>query len=104
MPKIQQFQRFQEINQLTDRCLLSRLYQLLLFDFKTFHKPSELLPTDRLEFIFTAWPLKTTVFKSLVQKNKSVTFPKECLDTITPSPAKDKKCGLKRIHPEVLLY
>jgi hypothetical protein len=35
--------------------------------------------------------LKTAAFQSLVQKHKSITFPKEGFDSITPAAAKQKQ-------------
>lgn len=75
-----------------------------LFDVQTLHQPCELLPGKGLYFGRFSRPSKTSGFQSLVQKNKSVTFPKKDLDPVTLSAAKEKDTPRERIQMELALH
>ena len=77
---------------LAEITLLCRADGLLLFNRKTFHQPPELLPCDRFCFRFTARPLEGTVFKSFIEKDKTVPFPQKCFHTVSVSSAKEEQC------------
>ena len=80
-----------------------RFYYSLLLDLKTFHEPSELLPCDGAALLFGPGPLKFPTFQPLIQKDKSVTFPQQCLQAVIVLSTEQKQRWGERIQPELLL-
>lgn len=60
---------------------------LWLFDFKSFEQPSEFLPGKVFYITLAARPFKVSILQPLIQKYKSIPFPKECLEPVTASAA-----------------
>ena len=80
-----------------------RTMRLRLVDLQSFHEPAVLLRSQFSCFRFTARPLKRPGFQTLIQQNKSVSFPVQRLDAISPSAAEEKQRIGKGIQPELLL-
>ena len=81
-----------------------RTMRLWLVDLQSFHEPAILLRRQLPRFRLAAWPLKTAAFQTLIQQQKSVSFPVQRLDAVSSSAAEQKDRIGERIQPELLLY
>ena len=81
-----------------------RTMRLWLVDLQAFHEPAILLRRQLSRFRLAARPLKTAAFQTLIQQQKSVSFPVQCLDAVSSSAAEEKQRIGERIQPELLLY
>ena len=63
---------------------------LRLLDTQPFHQPAVLLSSNAERLILTARPLELALFKSLVEQEKAVALPVECLDPVGSSAAKQE--------------
>ena len=66
------------------------LYCFGLLDFQAFQKPAPLLCCKKQCFCLIARPLKPAVIKSFVQKQKSIAFPEQAFDAVTPPSAEQE--------------
>lgn len=73
-------------------------YGFLLVDAQSFCQPSELLVCKFLELILIAGLLKPASFKSLVQEQKTIPFPKQSLNAVSTPAAKKEEGILIRIQ------
>ena len=80
------------------------LYHFRLNYRKPFKQPAKLLSSDFPCFLFISRPFKPAIFKSFVQKHKTITFPVQGLHHSCVSAAKQKQGIRKRIQSEILLY
>lgn len=71
---------------------------------KSFQKPAELLPVQLPHLLLIPWPLKASAFYALIQENKAISFPQQCLDSVTPSAAEQKQTAAKGIQAELTLH
>lgn len=64
--------------------------RLWLFHIQALHEPAVLLRGQQPGFRFTARPLETAGFQTLVQQQKSIPFPVQRFDSV-PAPATEQK-------------
>src|SRR5699024_5968380 len=68
------------------------------------HQPAILLRRQSLHFLRAPGPLKTAALQTLIQQQKPVSLPVQCLEPVPPPPAEQKQRPLKGIHLELSLY
>jgi len=78
--------------------------RLQLLDAQSFHQPAILLRRQLTRCYFRPRPLESSAFQTLVQQQKAVAFPIQCLDAITASAAEEKQRVCEWIQTELLLY
>ena len=87
---------------------LSKLYFLhfpvclRLLNTQSFHQPAVLLSSNAERLVLAAWPLKLTLFKPLVEQEKTIALPVERFDSVGSSAAKQEQCVGTRVKPELL--
>ncbi len=57
---------------------------------QSLHVPGKLFPCNLSLFLLCPWPLVIPIRKTFVQKDKAIWFPKQCLDSVTASAAKQE--------------
>ena len=70
---------------------------------QTFHEPAVLLRSQAPCFTFLPRPLERTGLQALVQQDKSVSFPVQCLYPVPASAAEEEEGIGERIQVELLL-
>ena len=75
---------------------------LRLLDTQSFHQPAVLLSSNAERLVLAARPLELTLFKPLVEQEKTVSFPVECFDSVGSSAAKQKQCVRTRVKLKLL--
>jgi len=76
---------------------------LWLVHTQTFHEPAILLRSQRSCFTFFPGPLEAAGLQTLIQQDKSVSFPVQRLDSIPASAAEQEQCIGERIQMKLLL-
>ena len=88
--------------------ILSKLYFinfpvcLRLLNTQSFHQPAVLLSSNAERIILAARPLELTLFKPLVEQEKTVALPVERFDSVGSSAAKQEQCVGTRIKFKLL--
>ena len=88
---------------------LSELYFLhlsmsfRLLDTQSFHQPPVLLSSNDERLILAPRPLELAFFKPLVEQEKTVALPVECLDPVGSSAAKQEQRVGTRVEMKLLL-
>ena len=67
------------------------------------HEPAILLRCQCPGFAFLPRPLEITRLQALIQQDKSVSFPVQCLNSVSAPAAEEKQCIGERIQIELLL-
>lgn len=75
-----------------------------LFCFQPLHKPTVLLWRQCPDLVLGSWPLKTTIFQALIQKQKSISLPIQSLNPVSFPTTEQKECCLEGIHLELGAY
>ena len=75
-----------------------------LFRFQPFHEPAVLLWRQCPDLVLGSWPLKTTIFQALIQKQKSISLPIQSLNPVSFPTTEQKECCLEGIHLELGAY
>lgn len=70
---------------------------------QTLHEPAVLLRCQCPGFAFLPGPLEAASLQPLVQQDKSVALPVQCLDPVPSSAAEEEQCVAERIQVELLL-
>lgn len=82
---------------------MNRPVRLWLFHIQALHEPAVLLRGQQPGFRFTARPLKTAGFQTLVQQQKSIPFPVQCFDSVPVSATEQKQRVGERIQLKLRL-
>ena len=77
--------------------------RLGLIHTQTLHEPAVLLRCQCPGLAFLPGPLEAASLQPLVQQNKSVALPVQCLDPVPSSAAEEEQCVAKRVQVELLL-
>ena len=99
--KSQCFQRFSALDHTQTG---HRFVCLRLLGLQSLHQPAVLLGCQGLHFLRVPGPLETAALQTLIQQQKAVSLPVQCLEPVPPSPAEQKQRPLKGIHLELALY
>ena len=79
------------------------LVRLRLLDTQSFHQPAVLLSSNAERLILAPRPLELAFFKPLVEQEKTVALPVECLDPVGSSAAKQEQRVGTRVEMKLLL-
>ena len=77
--------------------------RLWLVHTQTLHEPPVLLGCQAPCFAFVPGPLEAAGLQPIVQQHKSVSFPVQGLDPVTPSAAEQEQRVGEGVQPELLL-
>lgn len=72
--------------------------------YRLIHEPTVLLRRQGFGFCFRPWPLETAGLQTLVQKDKTIAFPVERLDTIPASAAEQEQGIAEWVQVKGLLH
>ena len=70
---------------------------------QSLHKPAILLRRKNARFAFFPRPLERSGLQTLIQQDKSITFPVQCFNSVPASAAEEEQCIGERIQIELLL-